>query len=195
MNKSTSETLAFDFDPPRVRKPHWNEKPRDTPEPPPVIGCRWIPLTKGMFAIVDNADYKLVSGMLWNPHPTKRTVYACSGSGLKGRMIYLHRLLMGDPEGMEVDHRNGEGLDCRRDNLRVCTTKQNRQNMRKTIMPKTSQYKGVCWDKTRNKWRATIKLNREWQYLGRFDDEVMAAQAFDAKARELFGEFARLNFP
>lgn len=173
-----------------IRPDHWNKKPRTTPEPAPVLGCRWLPLTRGLFALVDEQDFEGVAAASWAPSKTKCTTYARNS-----KKQYLHRLIMNAPAGMEVDHRNGDGLDCRRSNLRVCTAGQNRCNMRKTTIPKTSRFKGVCWDRTRNKWRATIKLHRQWTYLGRFDNEIDAAKAFDMAARELFGEFALLNFP
>lgn len=95
---------------------------------------------------------------------------------------------------MEVDHINGDGLDCRRGNLRLCTSQGNNQNRRKT-KAYTSRFKGVSLDRSRNQWRATIKLNRKLKYLGRFESQRAAAHAYDIAAIKLFGEFARLNFP
>lgn len=106
--------------------------------------------------------------------------------------MYLHRLIMGEPEGLEVDHRNGDGLDNRRQNLRVATHAQNLANQRLSAA-NTSGFKGVSFDRTRpNKpWAAYIKHGGRKLFLGRHETREAAAAAYDAKARELFGEFAR----
>lgn len=110
----------------------------------------------------------------------------------KWQMIRMHRLIMGitDPR-IQVDHRDNDGLNNRRYNLRVASVHQNSMNTR----PRkgTSKFKGVCFQK--NKWRATIMHNYKSIGLGSFDSEFEAALAYDKKAKELFGEFARLNNP
>ena len=99
----------------------------------------------------------------------------------------MARLIMYAPEGMDVDHKNGDPLDNRRKNLRVCTHRQNCQGRRpnKNCL---SKYKGVSWFK--GKWTAMINQ----KYLGRFDNEINAAKAYDEKAKELYGEYAYINF-
>jgi hypothetical protein len=183
------------FDSLPSRKPHWNEHPRTAPEPPSIPGTRWLPLTRGQFALIDAADYPLVCEMAWCLHPMRCTTYAVSGTGLKGKRVYLHRLLMDAPSEMQVDHIDGNGLNCRRSNLRIVSCQQNRFNTGKTNSVVTSRFMGVSWDKTRGKWRATAKRDRRHLYIGRYATEEQAARAYDAKARELFCEFARLNFP
>jgi len=95
------------------------------------------------------------------------------------------------PKGMETDHRNRNGLDNQRCNLRVCSHQQNQRNK----VLSNVIYKGVCLDKRCNKFRARVRIREKQIYLGAFDSSLEAALAYDAAAREHFGEFARLNFP
>jgi len=92
-----------------------------------------------------------------------------------------------------VDHKNGNGLDNRKFNLRICTRSQNQQNKKKPIS-NTSGFKGVAWSKAANKWCAYIAVNKERIHLGLFVDPKEAARAYDTAARKFFGEFARPNF-
>jgi len=163
------------------------------PTPTPVPGARWIPLTKGLFALVDEKDYEAANRFAWTADINPRTAYAYCKRG--GEIFWLHRILMSAPENMQVDHRDGNGLDCRRDNMRVCSLKNNHRNIRKTIVKTSSKFKGVSWDKTREKWSAKIKFNGKTINLGRFEDEDEAGKAYDESAGRLFGEFALLNFP
>lgn len=110
------------------------------------------------------------------------------------RQVKLHRLIMNAPEGMHVDHINGDPLDNRRENLRIATPQQNQANSRKRAAA-TSHYKGVSWHKKSKQWRATINFNRKQEHLGFFKDQDLAAAAYDARARQLFGEFACPNLP
>ena len=108
----------------------------------------------------------------------------------------MHRLITNAPKGLMVDHINHNGLDNRRKNLRLCTVSQNNRNRRPITRPnKGSKYKGVTFDKKRNLFKAEIQHNKKKYFLGRFKSQIKAAQAYDKKARELFGEFAYLNFP
>ena len=93
---------------------------------------------------------------------------------------------------MITDHRNGNGLDNRRANLRICTLSENRMSSRKREGC-SSQYKGIAWDKYRQKWQAYINVDGKRQHLGRFEDEREAARAYDQAAKKRFGNFARLN--
>lgn len=107
------------------------------------------------------------------------------------KLVLLHKLIVGYPI---VDHINQDKLDNRKCNLRSATNSQNQWNQSK---PKnnTSGYKGVYWDKQRQKWRAQIKINGRRRFLGYFDDILDAARSYDKAALELFGDFAVLNFP
>lgn len=134
-------------------------------------------------AFLDDEDLHLLEGQAWSR----------IGDGYVGTPngVYLHRLIM--PNSLEVDHRNGNGLDNRRENLRPATHKQNLANQRPQI-GRSSRFKGVCWRSGRSKWQAYIKLAGEKQrHLGYFDDEVEAAKAYNSAAVEAWGEFARPN--
>jgi hypothetical protein len=154
---------------------------------------RYIPLTRGKFAIVDAADYEWLSQYKWlatgNEH---RGFYA--GRRVGAKLLLMHRVIMDPPEGMVVDHISGNGLDDRRANLRVCSRRQNAHNCGPTRWT-SSRFKGVYFCKATGKWVATIGWKGKTIHLGSFDDEIEAARAYDRKAAELFGEFAYLNFP
>lgn len=148
----------------------------------PLVGERGT----GRVALVDPDDYPKVAGIRWH---MSTGGYVCYSPSSK-RKVYLHRIIM--PYGEEVDHANGDPLDCRRSNLRPATGVQNKQNRRRQQKKKSSRFTGVYGHKkVTQRWRAVIK-NR---YLGVFDREEDAAMAYDRAARAEYGEFARLNFP
>jgi hypothetical protein len=163
------------------------------PDPPESTdpSVRYIPLTKGLFAMVAAEDYERVSQYTWTALCSSKNAYACRND--RGKTVYLHQFLMNPPKGMVVDHIDGNGLNDRRSNLRVCTKQQNSFNCRPIIG--SSRFKGVHFFKPAGKWRARIRLNGREMCIGYFDDEIEAAKAYDRKARELFGEYAYLNFP
>lgn len=156
-------------------------------------GARRIKLTYGKYAIVDAEDYERLSQYKWCAVEKGRTYYAKT-LGLNGSIVSMHRIVANAPKGLIVDHINHNGLDNRRSNLRLCTTTQNQRNSRPRP-GSSSKYKGVCWCKSSKKFRARIYINRKSVDIGYFTDEIAAAKAYDRKARELFGEFAYLNFP
>ncbi len=162
-----------------------------TPPEPPSDEIRHIPLTKGLYAIVDAADYEWLSRYKWTALVVGSQAYAIRSH--KGKTILMHREIMQPPPGMVVDHINGNGVNNRRCNMRVCTPQQNRYNSRPRT--KKSKYKGVRFDEQTGRWFAEITHNGVKYHLGTFDDEVEAARAYDRKAVELQGPFARLNFP
>ncbi|MBN1124206.1 MAG: HNH endonuclease [Sedimentisphaerales bacterium] len=105
----------------------------------------------------------------------------------------MHRLIARPPDGMVVDHIDHNGLNNTRANLRVCTPQQNSRNRRS--QSGRSKYKGISYDKRYKRWKARIRFQNKYIHIGTFRDEARAARAYDAKAAELFGEFACLNFP
>lgn len=155
-------------------------------------GAKLIPLTQGKFAIVDAEDYEELSKYKWCVSKYRRTYYAVRGSG--GRHVKMHRMLLNAPAGLMVDHRDLNGLNNRKSNLRLCTNKENVRNSRPSL-GKTSRYKGVYRDKREKKFIARIEVDGKRYCLGYFDDEIEAAIAYDIKAMLFFGEFAYLNFP
>ena len=156
---------------------------------------RPIPLSQGLTAWVSPQDFRRVVKRKWSAfRKPGGCVYAQANLKAGGRWVrvLLHRFVMDAPAGTQVGHRNGDGLDCTRDNLRLCTHGQNIHNQKPRAG--TSRFKGVS-RKTPTRWVAQIMANRKWKYLGLFATEEEAARAYDAAAVELHGEFARLNFP
>ena len=150
-----------------------------------------------VYAIVDDDIYDYASRFKWylDTHgyavssiPQAHNIYGV-------RNVKLHRLVMfKELEGtdMIIDHINNDPLDNRRSNLRVCRQKENMRNTRKR-KDCSSKFKGVCFDKSRNKWMAYLNLNGRRYNLGRFDDEDEAALAYNNAASFYFGEYANLN--
>ena len=169
------------------------------PEPEPINlipNTRLIRLTKGMFATVDSDNFEQVNRFKWYAEEGDNTFYASHviKKGGKRSIQSMHRFILGitDPK-IQVDHKNRNGLICTRENMRIATNQQNACNQ-VGAKNSTSRYKGVYFDKTRNKWHSQIKVNYNGIFIGRFTDEIDAAHAYDTKAKELFGEFAYLNF-
>ena len=106
----------------------------------------------------------------------------------------MHRQILEAPKGVWVDHIDGNGLNNRKSNLRLCSATENACN-RRPVPNCHSRYKGVSWHKRQKKWAVRIAKRGKGIHLGSFDDEIEAAVAYDRKAEVLFGEFAYLNFP
>lgn len=150
-----------------------------------------IPLTQGYITLVSDADFPALSEFKWRyAHGyAARTVRCPDG---KCTVVYLHRQLLDPPVGFQVDHVNGLALDNRRENLRLATPAENVRN-RALSGHSVTGYKGVSAAGTR--YHARLKVNYRSISLGYFDDAEMAALIYDAAARRLHREFARLNFP
>lgn len=162
-----------------------------TPPEPADEEVRHIGLTRGYFAVVDAADYAWLSRYKWTALVAGSKVYAIRAH--KGKTILMHREIMQPPDGLVVDHIDGNGLNNRRSNMRACTREQNLYNSRPRN--KRSKHKGVRYCEERDNWIAEITRRGHKFHLGTFDDEIEAARAYDRRAVELFGAFARLNFP
>lgn len=180
------------------------------PYPDPAHpGCFRVPLGgRGITrreALIDAATLLLIKGKscTWSGVDAAAGFVAVStpgAGGTGGGGLPLRRVIMGITElGLNVRHVNGDPLDCRRENLIVRTVKQRARNNRKMKtfcgQPCTSRFKGVSWHWRMKRWSACIHMNKKKRQLGKFHDEIAAAQAYDEAAREWFGEHARLNFP
>jgi hypothetical protein len=157
-----------------------------------------VKLTHGYVALVDDEDYDRVSQYVWHAKIDHRTVYAATSMPLyndKLTNIRLHRFVMNiyDSE-VEVDHRDHNGLNCQKHNLRVASSSQNSRNMRPHRLS-ASGFKGVIQSNCHRKWRAKIKVDGKSIDLGTFKLAEDAAKAYDVAALKYFGEFAYLNFP
>ncbi len=151
-----------------------------------------IPLTQGKFAMVDNEDFDRLNQWKWYAVNFQRYCYAARQSSIK-QMLYMHREIMKSSKGQQTDHRNHNGLDNQKHNLRICTNQQNLQNQIKQ-KNRTSKYKGVSWCKDIKKWRSRIKINQKSIELGCFKNEIEAAKIYDQEANKLFKEYALTNF-
>jgi hypothetical protein len=162
-------------------------------------GCtfRRIPLTQGKFALVDPKNYYWLAAYHWYAYRSALTWYAHRAVKINGKrsVISMHCQIMPLPKGLLVDHKNCNGLDNRRANLRPATHAENCHNRRKYSTPTSSRFKGVRWHKHGKKWAATIRGNNRAIHLGYFADETDAARAYDEAAKKYHKEFARLNFP
>ena len=158
---------------------------------------REIALSQGKVAIVDDADYERVNQFKWCAAFNRGNWYGsrrARASNGKSVTLPLHRFILNAPTGMIVDHIDGDGLNCCRNNMRLCNQKQNSTNKRK---PKTntSGYKGVSWSAPHRKWRVKIKVDQKTIHIGMFTNLIEAARAYDSAARKHHGIFARTNFP
>ena len=158
----------------------------------PLLSISLIPLTKGKHAIVDTEDYEWLSQWKWQTMVGVRTFYARRAGRTKGRQVTVQmgREIAKTKSKDQVDHKNGHGLDNRKCNLRNCTRLQNSYNRPKRARSK-SLYKGVYWN---NKgWSVCLRKDGVCYRMGTFKIEKEAGLAYNAKATELFGDFARLN--
>ena len=176
---------------------------------------RELQTNNGFTVLVDDEDYDRLSKYNWraykchrNWYPkTRATDYERSMGRNPRNDTYLHQMILPVKSGFVVDHINGDTLDNRRCNLRYATDGQNAMNKQRYIN-NTSGYKGVSYHKksatkgrwqiqrrSAGRWQASIACNGKQIYLGLYATAEDAARAYDAKARELFGEYASLNFP
>lgn len=155
------------------------------------LTTREIPLLGGHSAIVDLEDYKWARHFKWTHYSSGRSHYASAYSPATGKRFAMHRTIAGAEPGQLVDHRNGNGLDNRKSNLRIATYSQNAMNRRHRS--KSSRFKGVVFDEGRNTWLARVRKDGRYVIVGRFDLEEDAAAAYNHAALQEYGEFAWIN--
>ncbi len=148
-------------------------------------------MTQGKTAIIDDTDWPIIAGYTWYATKSYNTWYAVAaipGRRRKAR-VKMHNLILGRKN---VDHRDSDGLNNRRSNLRPCNDAQNQQN--NGSRGGSSKFKGVSWVMRRKKWLVAFRCNNQYHFVGWFADEIEAAKAYDAAILPLAGDFARLNF-
>lgn len=145
------------------------------------------------YTLVDDDDYEYLNQWKWHTIKTSNSQYVNRTVFINKKKTYnsMARKIMKAPKGMVVDHINGNTLDNRKQNLRICTIQQNSWNKKK--QNSLYKYKGVQLRKDRGNWRACITYNNKFISLGSFKTELEAAKAYNTKALELYGEYAKLN--
>lgn len=147
-----------------------------------------IPLSRGQMALIDKKDFDKVKDYGWHAYfdSVGKTFYAVTRT--HGIRLIMHRLILNAPDSLVVDHIDHNGLNNRRSNIRICTQSQNCMN-KKGQSNSTTGYRGVSFHKRKNKFQATIMVNRKQMYLGSFNTALEASGAYQAAAKKLFGEF------
>ncbi len=163
------------------------------PRPIRIVGdLAYVPLTQGYEAVIDAADVHLVEGRNWHIQRGATSIYAVSNARREDRtrtLLPLHTAITGFAR---TDHRDGDGLNNRRENLREATAAQNSHNQRRG-RNNTSGFKGVSHEAQTGRWRASIKLNGVLHRLGRFETPEIAHQAYCKASEAMHGEFGRVN--
>lgn len=148
--------------------------------------------------VIDKKDMYLIAPYSWRVYTTKgrykRVETSINQGNGKIKHILLSRFLLDAPPDKYVDHIDCDPSNNRRNNLRFASIIENGQNCAKSTRKCSSTYKGVAWHKSKNKWIVSIQVNRKSHHIGYFTNEILAANAYDQKAKELFGEFANVNF-
>jgi hypothetical protein len=149
---------------------------------------------KNIFTKIDDEDFEFLNRFIWSFYKKKegnKPKYA--QSYISGKTIFMHQLLLPcSSRNLTIDHKDGNGLNNQKNNLRLATNQQQQAN-RKKGSNFSSVYKGVSWRKDTSKWVAGIKINQKRIILGQFSNEIRAAKAYNEAALKYFGEFAKLN--
>jgi len=151
-----------------------------------------IPLSGGQVAHIDKEDLDKIKNYGWYAHfdSVGKTFYAVTRT--HGTRIPMHRLILNADQSVVVDHIDHNGLNNKKSNIRICTQSQNCMNKR-TQSNNMSGYRGVSFHKRKNKYQATIMVNRKQIYLGSYDTALEASEAYQAAAKKMFGEFYCIN--
>lgn len=162
-------------------------------EPKDDNGLREIALTKGRVALVDDSDYERISSEKWFASTNGYAVRTVRMPNAGNIRIHMHRTILGISDAsVLVDHINGDGLDNRRSNLRICSKSENLRNRGKPAS-NTSGYKGVAWSKAAGKWQAYITVEGKRKHLGLFETPEAGHAAYCEAATKLHGEFANFG--
>lgn len=146
-----------------------------------------IPITKEAVALVDEDDYEYLAQFKWHLHSAGYAI-----TSIKGKKKYMHRLILSAKKGEIVDHANHNTLDNRKENIRICTHRENLRNSRN--FGGRSKYRGVTeYKRSKYKWAASIVTEEGALNLGYYYTEIEAAYAYDLAAKKYFGEFALIN--
>lgn len=146
--------------------------------------------------LIDAEDFEKISNFKWHVNYNKKNNYYIQANiyvNGKRTTKSLHKIIMGDFKDKIIDHINGNTLDCRKENMRFVTNQENSFNQKVSKNKKSSKHKGIYHNKKLNNWKVLIKYNYKNIYIGVFDTEQKAVNAYNEKAKELFGEYARLN--
>jgi hypothetical protein len=150
-----------------------------------------IPLTRGLIALVDDEDFAKVAPYRWTALKAPKGRWYAHSRMAGSTWIYLHRFLMNAPPDRQVDHKDGDGLNCQRFNMRLATTTQNQQNSGRRG---PTGFKGVS--RVAGRWYVHIKVDgKRLQNFGGYATAEEAARVYDVAATVYHGEFAQLNFP
>lgn len=147
-----------------------------------------IKLTKGYITVIDDEDYKKICHCKWQVWIGKNVLYAVNRNGKK-----MHRLIMDAKDGESIDHKDGNGLNNKKSNLRFANKHFNAFNNTKHTTSSSSKYKGV--DKNEGRWRCRICVYGKSIFIGRYNFEEEAGKAYNKEANKYFGEYAKLNKP
>jgi len=156
-----------------------------------------ILLTQNKVALIDDEDFERLNKYKWCAFHLKNYWYATRNIRIvtnRQILLYMHRIIMDPPSNVMIDHADGNGLNNQKSNLRICTSSQNIANT-KISCDNTTGFKGVAYHKLQGKYTARVQKDGVRFNLGVFINPKDAALAYDKAALEMFGEFARLNFP
>lgn len=155
-----------------------------------------IPLTQGQVALVDDEDFEWLNRWKWYALDRGRTFHARRtvriGEKRNAKNVWMHREILRTPQGMYTDHKDCNGLNNQKSNLRACTSRESAMNRRASVKT-TSHLKGAKYKKESNRWNAGIMVNKKSIWLGSFDTQDEAHQAYIVAAYKYHGEFANID--